>query len=88
MKTLKINPYIAVIVEKTTPGFSAFILNYDGVVGTGKTLQKLKENIKDAFNLYLEGIYEDGEIFDYGYEDDLAYYNKERVPNFKYFIEE
>jgi len=44
---------IKMIVEKTTTGFSAYAENYP-VYTVGGTIQELRENIIDAFNLYYE----------------------------------
>lgn len=44
---------IAFTVEKTDTGYSAFAEDYD-VYTTGKNLAELTENMKEAFDLYLE----------------------------------
>jgi len=45
---------IAFTVEKTGSGYSAFANDYD-VYTTGKDLAELKMNMKEAFDLHMEG---------------------------------
>lgn len=56
----KIRKKIAVKVEKTKTGFSAFAVDYP-VFTTGKTMSELSKNIVEALNLYFE---DDGIVVD------------------------
>ena len=51
MRTIK--KQIPFTVEKTDTGYSAFAKDYD-VYTTGKDMAELTENMKEAFDLYLE----------------------------------
>ncbi|MBS1556363.1 MAG: XRE family transcriptional regulator [Bacteroidetes bacterium] len=56
----KIRKKVAVKVEKTKTGFSAFAVDYP-VFTTGKTMAELSKNIVEALNLYFE---DDGIVVD------------------------
>ena len=45
-------------IEETKTGYSAFVEEVDGVVATGKTLDKLKENLISAVEYHKDGILE------------------------------
>ena len=60
MMAQKIRKKIAVKVEKTKTGFSAFAVDYP-VFTTGKTMSELSKNIVEALNLYFE---DDGIVVD------------------------
>lgn len=45
-------------IEKTKTGYSAFVEEVDGVVATGKTLDKVKENLISAVEYHKDGILE------------------------------
>jgi len=53
MMVQKIRKKVAVKVEKTKTGFSAFAVHYP-VFTTGKTMAELSKNIVEALNLYFE----------------------------------
>lgn len=53
MMVQKIRKKVAVKVEKTKTGFSAFAVDYP-VFTTGKTMAELSKNIVEALNLYFE----------------------------------
>ena len=45
-------------IEETKTGYSAFVEEVDGVVATGKTLDKVKENLISAVEYHKDGILE------------------------------
>ena len=53
MMVQKIRKKVAVKVEKTKTGFSAFAVDYP-VFTTGRTMAELSKNIVEALNLYFE----------------------------------
>ncbi len=50
----------AVVIERTATGFSAYVPDLAGCVGTGATVEQLAENMRAAIELHLEGMREDG----------------------------
>jgi predicted RNase H-like HicB family nuclease len=50
----------AVVVEKGPNNYSAYVPDLPGCISTGKTLEEIKANIREAVELHLEGIIEDG----------------------------
>lgn len=52
----------AVIYEKGETNWGAFVPDLPGCVSIGDTLEEVKENIKEAMELYLEVLIERGEI--------------------------
>jgi predicted RNase H-like HicB family nuclease len=48
MKKLK------VVVEKTNTGYSAFLPDVPGIASVGDTFEELRDNIKEAIDLYME----------------------------------
>ena len=51
----------AVIIERGPNNLSAYIPDLPGCVTTGKTLEEIECNIREAVELHLEGMLEDGE---------------------------
>lgn len=51
----------AIVIEPGPPNYSAFIPDLPGCVATGETLDQLKENLREAIEMHLEGLREDGE---------------------------
>jgi predicted RNase H-like HicB family nuclease len=54
------NKYL-VIVEETETGYSAFSPDLPGCVATGKTRDEVEQNMRDAIQLHLDGMREDGD---------------------------
>ena len=50
----------AMIVEKGEGNYSAYFPDLPGCVATGKTLDKLKQAMREALELHLRGMREDG----------------------------
>ena len=51
----------AVIIEKGPNNYSAYVPDLSGCVSTGKTLEEIERNIREAIELHLEGLREEGE---------------------------
>ena len=50
----------AVIIEQGPNNYSAYVPDLPGCVSTGKTLEAVERNIKEAIELHLEGLREEG----------------------------
>ena len=51
----------AVIIEKGPNNYSAYVPDLPGCVSTGKTLEVVEDNIREAIELHLAGLREEGE---------------------------
>lgn len=51
----------AVVIERGRDNFSAYIPDLPGCVTTGKTVEEIEHNIREAIELHLEGMLEDGD---------------------------
>jgi len=51
----------AVVFEKSATGYGAYVPDLPGCVATGKTLDEAKQLIREAVEMHLEGMREDGE---------------------------
>jgi len=49
-----------VIVEWGSTNYSAYVPDLPGCVTTGKTIEEVKTSIREAIELHLEGLMEDG----------------------------
>jgi predicted RNase H-like HicB family nuclease len=49
-----------VIIEGGDTNFSAYVLDFDGCVATGKTVDEVTKNMKRAIALHIEGMLDDG----------------------------
>ena len=49
-----------VIFEKATSNYSAYSPDLPGCIATGSTRKEAEENIREAINLHIEGLKEDG----------------------------
>ncbi len=49
-----------VVVEKTETGFSAYSPDIDGCIATGKTMEEVERNMKEAIQFHIEGMEKDG----------------------------
>jgi len=54
------NKYL-VVVEETQTGYSAFSPDLAGCVATGKAREEVEKTMRDAIQLHLDGMKEDGE---------------------------
>ncbi|MBI4724183.1 MAG: type II toxin-antitoxin system HicB family antitoxin [Rhodomicrobium sp.] len=50
----------AVVIEKAGENYSAYVPDLPGCVAAAETVEKLKEEIKKAIALHIEGLEEDG----------------------------
>jgi Uncharacterized conserved protein len=50
----------AMIVEKGERNYSAYFPDLPGCIATGKTLEELKQAMREALELHLRGMREDG----------------------------
>jgi predicted RNase H-like HicB family nuclease len=50
----------AVVIERGANNYSAYVPDLPGCVTTGKTIEEIKTNIREAIELHLEGLIEDG----------------------------
>ena len=51
----------AVVVERGAGNMSAFVPDLPGCITTGKTIEEIAHNIREAIELHLECMAEDGE---------------------------
>lgn len=51
----------AVVIERGPNNLSAFVPDLPGCISTGKTIEEIESNIREAIELHLEGLAEDGE---------------------------
>jgi predicted RNase H-like HicB family nuclease len=51
----------AVVIERGRDNLSAYVPDLPGCVTTGKTVEEIQQNIREAIELHLEGMLEDGE---------------------------
>lgn len=51
----------AIVIEKGEHNFSAYVPDLPGCITTGRTVQEVEHNIREAIELHLEGLREDGE---------------------------
>ena len=56
------NKYL-IVIEKGENNYSAFSPDVSGCVCTGKTVEEIISNMKEALEFHLEGLLEDGESF-------------------------
>jgi predicted RNase H-like HicB family nuclease len=51
----------AVIIEKGPNNYSAYVPDLPGCIATGKTLEEIEINMREAIEFHIEGMIEDGE---------------------------
>jgi predicted RNase H-like HicB family nuclease len=51
----------AIVIEKATGNYSAYVPDVPGCVATGATLDDVRRNLQVALLLHLEGMAEDGD---------------------------
>ncbi len=49
----------AIIIEKAENNYSAYVPDLPGCVTTGKTLEEIAENMKEAIQFHLDGLQEE-----------------------------
>jgi predicted RNase H-like HicB family nuclease len=50
----------AIVIEKAEGNFSAYVPDLPGCVATGHTLKQVESEIRQAIELHIEGMREDG----------------------------
>ena len=50
----------AVVIEQAGANFSAYVLDLPGCVATGQTVADVEQAIREAIELHLEGMRQDG----------------------------
>jgi predicted RNase H-like HicB family nuclease len=50
-----------VVIEKGSNNYSAYVPDLPGCISTGRTLEEIKRNIKEAIELHIEGLRHDGD---------------------------
>ena len=51
----------AVVIEQGPDNLSAYVPDLPGCVTTGKTVEEIERNVREAISFHLEGMREDGE---------------------------
>ena len=51
----------AIVIEQGENNLSAYVPDLHGCITTGKTAEEIERNIREAIELHLEGLREDGE---------------------------
>jgi predicted RNase H-like HicB family nuclease len=51
----------AVVIEEGPSNYSAYVLDLPGCIATGKTLEEIETNMRQAIEFHIEGMLEDGE---------------------------
>ena len=50
----------AIIIEQAENNYSAYVPDLPGCVTTGRTLEEIEENMKEAIQFHLDGLREEG----------------------------
>jgi len=50
----------AIVVEKAGSNYSAYVPDLPGCVATGSTIEETERDIREAIELHIEGMMEDG----------------------------
>ncbi len=51
----------AIVIENAGPNFSAYVPDLPGCVATGPSVEDVEREIREAIELHLEGMREDGD---------------------------
>jgi predicted RNase H-like HicB family nuclease len=51
----------AVVIEKGPSNYSAYVPDLPGCIATGKTIEEIEKNMREAIELHIEGTIEDGD---------------------------
>lgn len=51
----------AIVIEKAATNYSAFVPDLPGCITTGRTVEEVKRNMREAIELHLDGMRRDGE---------------------------
>ena len=50
----------AIVIEKAEGNYSAYVPDLPGCVATGSTVEETEQSLREAIELHLEGLREDG----------------------------
>lgn len=50
----------AIVIEKTSSNYSAYVPDLPGCVATGQTVDEVEREIREAIEFHIEGMREDG----------------------------
>lgn len=50
----------AIVIEKASANFAGYVLDLPGCIATGKTVQETEQLLREAIELHLEGMRQDG----------------------------
>ncbi len=50
----------AIVIEKASANYSAYVPDLPGCVATGNTLEETEQQIREAIEFHIEGLREDG----------------------------
>ena len=50
----------AIVIEKAENNYAAYVPDLPGCVATGKTIEETENGIREAYDLHLRGMREDG----------------------------
>jgi len=53
-----------IVYEKTATGYSAYLPDLPGCIATGRSKKEVEKNIRQAIELHLQGMREDGQTPD------------------------
>ena len=51
----------AVVIEKAESNYSAYVPDFPGCIATGKTIEEVEIEIRNAIEFHLEGMKQDGQ---------------------------
>jgi predicted RNase H-like HicB family nuclease len=51
----------AIVIEQGAGNLSAYVPDLPGCITTGRTVDEIERNIREAIELHIEGLLEDGE---------------------------
>jgi len=51
----------AIVIENAGPNFSAYVPDLPGCIATGATISEVEREIREAIELHIEGMREDGD---------------------------
>jgi predicted RNase H-like HicB family nuclease len=52
----------AIVIEQGAGNLSAYVPDLPGCITTGRTVEEIERNIREAIELHIEGLQEDGEL--------------------------
>jgi predicted RNase H-like HicB family nuclease len=68
-----------IIIEKGDHNYSAYVPDLPGCIATGRTLEEVKANMRQAIKMHIQGMIEDHEPIPVS--DTLAEYVDVAIPN-------